>query len=169
MATTKSKTMNQNTDDLSPPSFEGLTEQQNAFIDHLVGTAKNPTDAARRAGYTSPKQAASELLRNPRVISALESFLQARINSDLIFRALNTLEELMEKGSGSVRLGACKAVLEAAGLMDAKARVKELGGQNKQLEEMTIEELQSFIQQGEEFSRMKTVAAQIFISQPITE
>ena len=43
-----------------------ITEQQKDFIRYHVAERRNPTDAARLAGYAFPKQAAYELTRNPR-------------------------------------------------------------------------------------------------------
>ena len=69
-----------------------LTVQQRMFCEHLVADPQfRPGEAAKQAGYGSPSQTATKLMRNPRVMAHLGSVLQQRIE-----RCQLTADEVLE-------------------------------------------------------------------------
>lgn len=71
-----------------------VTEQQKEFVRYHVVERRNPTEAARMAGYAFPKQAAYELTRNPAISPLLR---QARQNG-LSLQTQNLREENSHRG-----------------------------------------------------------------------
>jgi hypothetical protein len=60
----------------APPEFDGLTYRQRLFVFHFLGSANgNATEAARLAGYSSPKQQGTENLAKPSIRAALDANL----------------------------------------------------------------------------------------------
>lgn len=55
------------------PSIKGLTHQQQQFVNHMLASMNFcGTEAARKAGYEHPSQAANKLLKQPEIKRALE-------------------------------------------------------------------------------------------------
>lgn len=52
--------------------FEGLTERQRKFCEAYSANGGNQTKAAEFAGYANPEPRAAELVRNSKIINALE-------------------------------------------------------------------------------------------------
>lgn len=71
-----------------------LSDQQRVFVAELLADDLfSPTEAARRAGYKNPPQAANKLLKNPTVAAALGKSLRQRLErcelkSDALLREL---------------------------------------------------------------------------------
>lgn len=96
-----------------------LSERQAAFVAEYVkrgGKKGSATKAALAAGYSvnSPKAArvrASELLRNPKIISALRDELMQRMNIAAVL-GVNVLIDLAQNGPPHVRLSAAKELID---------------------------------------------------------
>ncbi len=125
-----------------------LSEQQTQFCEYLVKENKNPTEAARLAGYAVPKQSAYILTRNPTVLAALRLMRQTVYQTDMASLAANTLKEVMQDpdANPSAKVSAARTALELAG--DLGKNAEELAN-GKNLGEMTPEELGSLIDRWE--------------------
>lgn len=121
------------------PTLAGLTEQQAKFVSAYL---KNPSasEAALLAGY-SHREAGYAVLRTPTVQKALADARARLIETEGATIAYNTLIDLMKPGNqGSVRLGAAKYLMDAAG-----HGAKPAGAQEKSLQDMTADELAATI------------------------
>ena len=125
-----------------------LSEQQTQFCEYLVKENKNPTEAARLAGYAVPKQSAYILTRNPTVLAALRLMRQTVYQTDMASLAANTLKEVMQDpdANPSAKVSAARTALELAG--DLGKNAEELAS-GKNLGEMTPDELGSLIDRWE--------------------
>jgi phage terminase small subunit len=125
-----------------------LSEQQTQFCEYLVKENKNPTEAARLAGYAVPKQSAYILTRNPTVMTALRLMRQTVYQTDMASLAANTLKEVMQDpdANPSAKVSAARTALELAG--DLGKNAEDLAN-GKNLGEMTPEELGSLIDRWE--------------------
>ena len=130
------------------PRKRTLSEQQTHFCEYLVKENKNPTEAARLAGYAVPKQSAYILTRNPTVLAALRLMRQTVYQTDMASLAANTLKEVMQDpdANPSAKVSAARTALELAG--DLGKNAEELAN-GKNLGEMTPEELGSLIDRWE--------------------
>ena len=125
-----------------------LTDPQQAFVDELVASGCNPTEAARRAGYTHPAQEAYRLIRKPNIIAAIRSERSRLVEGDLTGLALKTLHEIfLDTGaSPALKLKAAVIVLRMAGYIGSGAEHPGNGGE-KTLQEMTEAELRAMAAQ----------------------
>lgn len=123
--------------------MDTLTDPQRVFVGELVASGCNPTEAARRAGYTHPAQEAYRLIRNPNIIAALRSERSRLVEGDLTGLALKTLHEIFLDPDAPValKLKAAKIVLDMAGY-SAGGGERPAGGE-KILQEMTEAELRA--------------------------
>lgn len=118
----------------------------------LMANGSNRSEAARLAGYASPDTEGVRLMKDSRVRAAIREFRERYIEGDMAGTALRTMQELMtdkENTPASVRFQAAKWTLEAAGHKPASG-IDGLPDPNKNLAEMTLEELARFIQAGEQ-------------------
>lgn len=123
---------------------EKLTDVQSAFISYLVLEGCNPTEAARRAGYSHPKNRAYELLRKAHIVAAIREEQGRILDGDLANIAMNTLRSVMENKNSpaSSRVAASRAVLEASGYF---RRSDNMSLEEKDPLDMTAQELEEFI------------------------
>jgi len=121
-----------------------LTAPQQSFVDELVATGCTPTEAARRAGYRHPGQEAYRLMRNRHVLGAVKDLQNRLISGFGCNVALKTLLEVMgdKAAPASARVSAARAMFDAGGLMSKSDERAE----EKQLHEMTNDELSAFIE-----------------------
>ena len=124
------------------------TEQQKGFVTYLVAENKNPTEAARLAGYSYPKQAAYELTRNPSVIMLIRQARQTVYQTDLANLAADTLRGVMidPDAPASARVSAARTALELAGDLNKGG---DAASDGRSLAEMTPDELASMIDRWE--------------------
>ena len=124
--------------------------QQSEFVGHLVRSGCNPTEAARRAGYATPKNAAYRLLRLDHVAGAIRGEQRRLIDNDLATGALGTLRAVMEddEAPASARVSAARVVLEMSG----HRRQPEAAdpARDKALAEMSVNELEEIVRRGRE-------------------
>ena len=100
-----------------------LNEMQKAFINYLVYEGKNPTESARLAGYSHPKQSAYVLTRTPSIMTNIQQTRQRIYQTDLPSLAIATLKSVMldpDAPSGS-RVQASRTALELAGDLGSKS------------------------------------------------
>ncbi len=100
-----------------------LSERQAAFVREYVERGGKPggaASAAQAAGYARPGHSgraaarvrASELLRNPKVLTALRDELTRRLNTGAVI-GVQTLIDLCQNGrSEQVRLGAARELVD---------------------------------------------------------
>ena len=100
-----------------------LNEMQKQFIHYLVYEGKNPTESARLAGYSHPKQSAYVLTRTPNIMNSIQQTRQRIYQTDLSSLAIATLKSVMldvDAPSGS-RVQASRTALELAGDLGSKS------------------------------------------------
>lgn len=119
-----------------------LSDRQDTFIYNLVCLGNNPTQAARLAGYSQPKQSAHDLTRNNKVIAKIQQTRQKVFSTDLATTACNVLRDVMlNSTTDSARVSACRTVLELSGdFARSKAQATD-----KDLAELTPDELSGMI------------------------
>lgn len=133
-----------------------LTDMQARFVLEFTsgpGSIGNASESARRAGY-SEKSAAEQgrqLLEKPHIIAAIDDALRVSISSNLAAKAVAVLETVLddEEAHPKLRVEAAKTILDRAGFIAPKASEPEAPFDGKPLHEMTITELQEFIDRGE--------------------
>lgn len=135
-----------------------LTEQQAAFVSHLVLDGLTPTESARRAGYAHAAQRATELVRKPHVMAAIRQEQSRLLDGDLANVALRTLRGVMEdqQSPASAKVAASRAVLEASGYFK---REQESPLENKSPLDMSAQELEAFVRKGRAELRRMTETA----------
>ena len=125
-----------------------LTPKQQVFVHHLVQTGCSPTAAARQAGYSAAKESAYGLTRLPHVAAAIRQERARVFDSDLANVAAETLRAVMtdKEAPAAARVSAARTVLEVTREL---GRRQDDGGNDKQLHEMTPDELASLISKWE--------------------
>ena len=130
-----------------------VTEQQKEFVRYHVVERRNPTEAARMAGYAFPKQAAYELTRNPAISPLLRLARQTLYQGELANLSGDTLRQVMldPETPASAKVSAARTALELAGDLGKDADTSLL---DKSSAEMTPDELSRMIEQweGERYS-----------------
>lgn len=140
-----------------PAGSARLTDKQTQFVYNWVRKGCTQTEAARLAGYGSPAQVATDLVRTPHVMAAVRQERAQLIEGDLANLAAQTIKELMGPDNpGSVRLGAAKLAWQAAGVLSENATHKP----DKSLQDMTADELADAIRKMDEAIASKADAAQ---------
>lgn len=126
-----------------------MSDQQQAFVDYLVKEQKNPTEAARLAGYSHPKQSAYTLTRSPVVSAAIRLARQTIYQGELASLAVHTLKDVMadQDAPSAARVSAARTALELAGDL---GKDREDLGSSRSLAEMTPDELARVIDRWEE-------------------
>jgi len=132
-----------------------LTDKQARFA-KLIADGVPQTEAALAAGYanSSPNAlavTASRLMRHPEIRRAAFEQREARLAGPLGQKAMATLESIIEDETAPApaRVKAAVWILEATGHgLQAKLGAARLGlnDGNKPLSQLTVEELESFVQ-----------------------
>jgi phage terminase small subunit len=141
------------------------TDRQADFVRYYAQTGVNGAEAARLAGYSEPKQAAWRLLSLPHVRAAVRAAREVAINGDLAKLALETLGQLMtaETTPAAVKHSAARTSLEMAGHL---GKAPETALADRPLAELSVAELQRFVEEGERaLASVKIVPAKV-ISAP---
>lgn len=126
-----------------------LTEPQRKYLEAIVN-GNNQTDAARLAGYKFPEQQGYYLARQPKMRALIRQALLNRLESDGAAIAVNTLIKIAqnEKAPAGARVMASNSLLDRAGIASKVLEKQREGGQ-KALSDMTVDELDAFIQAGQ--------------------
>lgn len=108
-------------------ALEALTERQKAFALAMVTGANSAREAAEIAGYSTPESVGPALMRNERVLRAVQALVLAR-TAELAAMAPRVLAELMtsQRVSARVRADIANAALDRVGIR-APERI-EVGG-----------------------------------------
>ena len=124
------------------------TDQQKEFVQYLVRENKNPTEAARMAGYLHPKQSAYDLTRNPSILLLIRQARQTVYQTDLATLGAETLKQVMldPDAPASAKVSAARTSLELAGDLSKNAD-GSIDGRN--LAELTPDQLASMIDRWE--------------------
>ena len=130
------------------PGIE-LTPKQRAFITELVRTGTNPTNAARKAGYSDAGTSAYDLMRLPHIAAAIRLERERYISGELANVATGTLHAILvdKEAPASARVQAARTVLEMSGEI---GRNKAKGEDERPLSEMSAEELAGLIDKWQE-------------------
>ena len=125
-----------------------LTDRQQQFVHEIVKSGVNPTEAARRAGYRAPKETSYTLTRTPHVVLAIRQERARMFDGDLANVAAVTLKEIMrdQEAPAAARVSAARTVLEVTREL---GRRQDDAGSDKQLHEMTPDELAGLIDKWE--------------------
>ena len=136
-----------------------FTDRQEQFIYNLVRLGNNPTQSARLAGYAVPRQSAFSLTQSPKIIARIRQERNKVYQTELSFRAVHTLKEVMEDtdAPASARIAAARTSLELAGDIGKHSLNQRNYDQN--LAEMTSEDLLAIIDnlEGEKASIAKDI------------
>lgn len=126
--------------------MSALNDRQADFVHHLVTSGCTPTEAARAVGYSAPKQEAYRLTRLRHIQEAIRQERERLISAHAANVAVATLVEIMQdrQAPASARVGASRAIFEAAGLFDKNGRDTTSG---KTLHEMSADDLAATIRQ----------------------
>jgi phage terminase small subunit len=125
-----------------------LTDRQQQFVHEIVKSGVNPTEAARRAGYRAPKETSYTLTRTPHIVLAIRQERARMFDGDLANVAAVTLRDIMldSQAPAAARVSAARTVLEVTREL---GRRQDDAGSDKQLHEMTPEELAGLISKWE--------------------
>lgn len=125
-----------------------LTPMQGQFVREVVANGVNPTEAARRAGFAVPREAGYRLSRLPHVMAAVRQERARLFDGELANVAAETLRQVMTdpEAPAAARVSAARTVLEVTREL---GRRQDDGGADKQLHEMTPDELAGLISKWE--------------------
>ena len=125
-----------------------LTQMQRTFVTALVRQGCNPTQAARIAGYSTPRTAAYDLLRSPSVQTAVAFERTRYVSCELANLATATLHAVMTDADApaSARVAAARTVLEMSGDL---GRNRQEANDDRALSEMSADELTGLIERWE--------------------
>jgi len=123
-----------------------LTAMQADFVKGLTRGLR-PAEAAEQAGSLSPGAAAHSWLRNSRVLEAIHTGRNSRIQGELAHLALETMRDLMgiKHAPAATRFQAAQWVLKQAGHDGTPGDQAE---QRKDLSDMDAAELAEAVQSG---------------------
>jgi len=124
-----------------PMPLRVLDEKQRKFVSTFVSTG-NAEAATSASGYEITSQ--YYLLRRPDIIAAIRFEVQRRLATEGASVGYGAILEVArdEKAPGAARVAAGKALLTAAGLLEAPQAGKEA----KSINDMTRDELRDFIE-----------------------
>lgn len=122
----------------------GLSPMQSLFVTEMARGGGTPTDAARRAGYSEPSQAARHLARLPHVAAAIQVEQRAAL-CEVVGLAVRALRDVLSDPDAAPRdrIAAARVVLDRTGLGPTKPAEPEKA--DKPLEELSIAELEARI------------------------
>ena len=130
-----------------------LTQQQADFAVNFVANGGNGAEAARDAGYAEAhaRVSAYRLVRLPHVQDAIRAEQRRQLNGDMATKALSVLKGILEDDEApyGARVDAAKTILDRAGIIAPKSR-GEGEGDSKEIDEMTMAELEAKIQRWRE-------------------
>ena len=133
-----------------------LTDMQARFVAALTSTPGfigNVTKSAVEAGYSekSAHEIGRQLLEKSHVRDAIDEALRGQITGPLATKAVDILREIINDPTVplKLRLEAAKTVLDRSGIITPRAAEQKPPGQANDLASMSMEELETFIRQGQ--------------------
>ena len=144
---------------------EGGKSRHVVFAREFVANGGNATKAATFAEYASPRTSGYDLLQIPNVQLMIQKEQVLQIKAIGVTEAIATLRSICTDISAphGARVEASKAILGLAKFTD---RIQE--SSDKPLSQMTIEELDNVIKQGQQAIAMMSDSAQIVEGEVIT-
>lgn len=130
--------------------FSGLNARQRLFVESYVANGGNGYRAAEFCGYSSPSNAASQLLATPRIQDALRDARSKALDS-LSCRAIGVLREVMDDqhAPASAKVQAARLSLALAGHVEPSPQTASAqNGTGVPLESMSVDALESFVAGG---------------------
>ncbi len=126
-----------------------LTAKQRSWVVAYVANGGNGTLAAEMAGYDYPREAACKAMQNPQVMAAVRRERSMVLESGACL-ALGVMQKLMADDdiNPETRFKAARWTLEAAGHGAVHSAKLPAEVEDKPLSEMSIAELDAFINQG---------------------
>ena len=141
-----------------------LTSKQRAFVREYVRNGGNGAAAMRAAGYRTahPAKGVYRLLNCPVMRHAIHQEREKLIEGKLANNALSVLEELMNDKAtpAPVRYQSARTVLQMAG-HGAGSEKEAPAPVDRPLIEMSIEELEAFVKDGEALLRVAQTVARV--------
>lgn len=130
----------------SLPVQIGLNDQERAFARGVGFYGLEPEAAATRAGFSPAvaRQAKFDLMREPKILAAIQIEVGRRLIAGVSknLAAVDSVLEDPKQPGAKVKLEAARYLLSLAGHVAPRAHVPDAGG-DKQLSEMTIEDLRA--------------------------
>lgn len=129
-----------------------LTERQRVFVRCYVASGGNASESARSAGYSEESCRATgyKLTRNPAVMRAVREEQMAVIGGRAASKAILTLEKALDDPEvpWGAKIDAARTILDRAGIVSVPAHLIARSLEEKDVSEMTAEELRVFIREG---------------------
>ena len=133
-----------------------LNERQKTFVRELVYGNCSQTEAARRAGFAQPAQAASRLLKDPK-IGAYRADLQDDVAAEYGISAERSMRDLLNIRNGAIENGQYGAAVAAEKL---RAQMGGLLNEKRDdpLKLMSKEQIEKRLKELQRLAEAKTVA-----------
>ena len=149
---------------------EKLTQMERAFVRELVANGGKLKAAATAAGYqyTDNYRAAHHLMQRKPVIEAVRKERARVFDGQLANQAIGTIREVLSDphAPAGARLQAARLVLERTGEIGPERRGGRDDAQDKDLADMTIEQLQQFISEGQQMISARVIDGEVVREQP---
>jgi phage terminase small subunit len=131
---------------VAPNLVVHLTPRQKEFVHNLVHLGELPTVAARKAGYSQPRNSAYAMIRLPHIHMAIRQERARYFDVDLANVAAGTLKQIMldAEAPAAARVSAARTVLEVTREI---GRRQEDPTDDRPLNEMSADELTDLIEQ----------------------
>jgi phage terminase small subunit len=130
-----------------------LTDQQADFAVNFVANGGNGAEAARDAGYAeaNARSAAYKLVRMPHVQDAIRKEQRRQLGGEMATKALSVLKGILDDDEApyGAKVDAARTILDRAGLIAPKSR-GDGEGDEKEIDQMTMAELEAKIQRWRE-------------------
>lgn len=135
-------------------SGSGLTSQQREFVRRFVRNGGQARAAAIESGYSAERvrQSVAELMATPKIRTEIKRESERYVASNLQTKALGTMERLLDDESTphNVQFQAAKWVMETSGIGGSGNAQGAENPDEKPLDEWSINELQAFIDGGQQ-------------------
>jgi predicted aconitase with swiveling domain len=126
----------------------GLTARERRFVRHTVQYG-DPKTAVKLCEYGgNPSDVASDLMRSPKIVAAIQAEISLRIRTEGATVAHNVLMEVAKDTTApkGVRVDAAKALLDRAGFVAPRSEAPK-AQEGRPLSDYSIEELRGLVTQ----------------------
>lgn len=113
-----------------------FTPQEQTFVAEMIAH-NNPTEAARRAGFTQPASRGGALMQRPALVAEIQAAQSYRLKTEGAEIGVGTLIEIAKDG----RAPAASRVMAARELVKLSGVAADAEGENKPLHAMSRAEL----------------------------
>lgn len=138
-------------DTIDPRQALDLTGKHTAFVDAFFIHGGNATAAAKAAGYNNPNSYGLQLVKMPKIASAIRRQYRRTFETRGLSLSWKVLERILTDDKASDAIQA-KVALKIVDLVYGKDgnRQDETQVEDKPISEMTVEELEKLVKQGRE-------------------